>query len=122
MNPVRLMTRTATITHVEPDEDNPDAYGNPGELTETTTALCELQQIVRTENTVDANTQTGDWALFLAPTGEDDGGYTVPVVLEGADHVEIDGTRYELIGPPWPVRNPRTGLTTHIEARVRQVV
>lgn len=121
MDPTRLMTRTATITHVEPDPDNPDDYGNPGEEVTTTTAACELQQVVRTEDTVDTARQTEDWALFLAPTGEDEGGYLVETELEGSDRVEIDDQAYEVIGPPWQVRNPRTAVVTHIEARVRRV-
>lgn len=122
MDPTRLFTLTATITRVEPDPDNPDEYGNPG-MTETeVTAACELQQVQRSENTIDSAAQAEDWALFVDPMGEDEGGYLIEVELEGSDRVEVGGVTYELVGPPWAVRNPRTQVITHIEARVRQVV
>lgn len=112
MDPTRLMTRTATITHVEPNPGDPDDYGNPGVTTTTTTALCELQQVTRNEDTVDSDQQSQDWVLFLEPAAD----------LEGSDRVAVDAVSYEVIGPPWAARNPRTGVTTHIEAQVRRVV
>lgn len=122
MDPTRLFTRTATITHVEPDDDNPDEYGNPGEATTVTTAPCELQQVTRSEDTVASAQQSEDWALFVDPMGEDEGGYLIEVELEGSDRVEVDGITYEVVGPPWQARNPRTQVVTHIEARLRRVV
>lgn len=121
MDPTRLFTLTATITHVEADPSDPDEYGNPGETTTETTTACELQQVQRSENTIDSAAQSEDWVLFLDPIGEDEGGYLVEVELEGSDRVVVSGLAYEVIGPPWPARNPRTGVITHIEARVRQV-
>ena len=50
------------------------------------------------------------WRLFL-PSGTS---------VSGVDRIEIDDVSYEFEGPPWPVRNPRTGLVSHIEATVRQ--
>lgn len=40
--------------------------------------------------------------------------------LEGWDAVSIDGHRYEVIGAPWPVWNPRTARVHHVEANVRR--
>lgn len=122
MDPTRLFTLTATITHVDPDAADPDEYGNPGVVETETTTDCEIQQAVRNEDTVDSGQQSEDWVLFLAPIGEDEGGYLIEVELEGSDRVEVNGISYEVIGPPWQVRNPRTGVVTHIEARVRRVV
>lgn len=110
MNPARLMTNTATITHVDVDEDNPDEYGNPGEVTTTTTALCELQQTSRDEKQVDSAVTSETWNLYLVPTAEIDAG----------DRATVDGTPYDVIGPPWRARHPRSGEITHIEATVRR--
>lgn len=112
MDPTRLMTRTATISHVEPDPDNPDAYGNPGLVTSVTTAACEIQQVSRSEDTVNTAQQSEDWSLFVHPDA----------LVEGSDRIVVDGVAYELVGPPWPARNPRTGVVSHIEAQVRRVV
>ena len=122
MDPTHLFTQVATITHVDPDSASPDAYGNPGEATTITYADCEIQQAQRNEDTADRDTQAEDWVLFLAPTGEDEGGYLIETELEGSDRVEVDEIAYEVIGPPWQVRNPRTEVVTHIEARLRRVV
>lgn len=110
MNPVRLMTNTATITHVEVDEDNPDEYNNPGEATTTTTALCELQQTRRDETHDDSAVQGETWNLYLVPTA----------TIDGGDRATVDGVTYEVLGPPWRARHPRTGVVTHIEATVRR--
>lgn len=110
MNPARLMTNTATITHVSPDADNPDEYNNPGEATTTTTALCELQQKERDEAQTDSGVQSETWNLYLVPTA----------TIGGGDRVEVDDVTYEVIGPPWRARHPRSGDITHIEATVRR--
>ncbi len=110
MNPARLMTNTAMITHVEADPDNPDGYGNPGEATTTTTALCELQQTERDERQNDSGVQSETWNLYLVPTA----------TIDGGDRVEVDDVTYEVIGPPWRARHPRSGDITHIEATVRR--
>ena len=110
MNPARLMTNTATITHVSPDASNPDEYGNPGETTTTTSALCELQQAQRDEEQDDTAVQTETWNLYLVPTA----------TIDGGDRVAVDGVTYEVIGPPWRARHPRSGDISHIEAPVRR--
>lgn len=110
MNVARLLTNTATITHVAPADDAPDEYGNPGEATTTTTALCELQQTERDEEQTDSNVQSETWNLYLVPTA----------TIDGGDRVEVDDVTYEVIGPPWRARHPRTGQITHIEATVRR--
>jgi hypothetical protein len=105
------MTLTATITHVA-QSGAPDDYGDPTEQTSTTTALCEFQQQQRSEDTVDADRQSESWTLFVEPDA----------TIDGGDRIEIDGVTYQVDGPPWHARNPRTQIETHIEARVRRVV
>lgn len=118
MNAQRLMTLEATITRrTMPADPDVDEYGNPIPTETTITVACELQQASRSEQTVDANWQIGDWNLYLAPT-DSDGNETE---LDGSDTVTVDGVPYEVVGPPWPARNPRTGVLSHIEARLRKV-
>ena len=103
------MTITATLVTVTDDGDE-DVYGNATERETSTSVRCELQQARRIEEDGSENWQVGVWRLFL-PSGTS---------VSGVDRIEIDDVSYEFEGPPWPVRNPRTGLVSHIEATVRQ--
>lgn len=85
-----------------------DDYGNPTYTTTTTTTVCELQQQVASEDVVDRDGQASDSILILpAGTG-----------IDGGDKVTVSGVDYEVDGPPWAARNPRTGLAHHVECRV----
>ena len=120
MNPAALMSRTCTITR-RVNGDDVDDYGNPVPAESTITALCELQEASADEDTVDADRQVGDWNLFVAPTASS-AGQTVVTSFDGSDTVTVDGVTYEVVGPPWPARNPLTQTLTHIQARVRRTV
>lgn len=109
MNPARLMTLDVTIVHVT-SAGAADDYGDPTEQTTETTVKGEKQQTGSDERTRDANIGVDTEDLYLAPTA----------TIDAGDRVRIAGTTYELIGPPWTVRHPRTGETTHIEARIRR--
>ena len=109
MDVTRLLTLTATITHVA-HAGAADAYGNPTETTTTSTAAAEIQQTQRDEHTRDANVAEETWLLVLAPTA----------TIDNTDRVSVGGVSYEVIGPPWRARNPRTGDVTHIEATVKK--
>lgn len=122
MNPTRLLTLTATITHLSmPPDPETDEYGNPQPAETTITADCELQQTRRAEDTVDADRQVDERTLFLSPMGLDEDDEPVEVPTSGYDSVDVAGDTFQLIGPPWRARNPRTGEVSHIEALVRQV-
>lgn len=85
-----------------------DGYGNPTETTTVTTTVCELQQQFAGEDVTDSNVQSSDFLLVLpAGTG-----------IDGGDKVTIDGSDYEVDGPPWSARNPRTGVVSHVQCRV----
>lgn len=109
MNPARLMTLDVTIVHVT-QTGAADEYGNPTEQTTETTVKGERQQVGADEQNRDANVAADTEALFLVPTATVDAG----------DRVRIAGATFEVIGPPWTVRHPRSGETTHIEARIRR--
>lgn len=109
MDITRLLTLTATITHVA-QTGAVDTYGNPTEQTSTSTAAAELQQTARDEQDRDANIGEQTWLLLLAPTA----------TIDATDRVTVSGVTYEVVGPPWLARNPRTGANSHIEATVRK--
>ena len=70
----------------------------------------ELQQTQRTEPGDAGETSDTRWLLVL-PAG---------TVVNTGDAVIVDGEVYEVVGAPWPARNPRLGVASHIEASVRR--
>lgn len=112
MSLLELMSVPCELLSRYPDPGQTDPYGNPVQTETRTPSLCEIQQVSATEDHGDA-VESNTWRLFLPPD--------VPV--RGWDAIELSGTgwRYEIEGDGWEVRNPRTGLVTHIEATVRRV-
>ena len=108
----RLITRPCSITR-RVDSGEVNDYGDPV-MTETTVeTTCELQKQVRRASEEPAgHGEFSDtlWDLFLLPGTE----------VGTGDVVTVDGVAYEMVGEPWPVRHPRTGAQTHIEAGVRR--
>lgn len=105
-----LMTRHGTLVTVT-DDGAADVYGNPTETTTQTSVWYELQQARRSEDAGDTSWQIGIWNLFLPPGTE----------VAGVDRfIGDESDTYEFVGPPWKVRNPRTGIVSHIEATIRR--
>lgn len=115
------MSLVCTIRHKTIGEAT-DEYNNPLEMVTEFTAACELQQLANDERTVDANLQRSDWMLFVAPTCTNSGGTIVETEIDGGDQVVVGGVTYEVDGPPWPARNPRTQTLTHIQVNLRRTV
>jgi hypothetical protein len=105
-----LLTRAATLYRRTYDGP-PDELGDPTWTEITGPVACELQQAGSTEALGDA-VQVSTWRVFL-PVGASDVG--------GWDALELDGDRYELVGDPWPVWNPRLAAYDHVEALVQRV-
>lgn len=88
-----------------------DVYGNLIPSEEEIDAVCEVQQKDRGEQP-EGEPADADW-LGIFPAGTD---------LDANDSVIVDGLGgFELIGAPWPARNPRTRAASHIEATLRRV-
>lgn len=105
-----LMSRTGTLISVTESTDE-DVYGNLEDAETETAVRYELQQTQRDETGDPGSWQIGTWRLFV-PAG-------TPVA--GVDRfIDDQGAAYSFEGPPWPVHNPRTGRTSHIEATLRQ--
>lgn len=98
-----ITTRTASATT--------DRYGNPTDTEAATSTVCYCEQRQRSENTVDANTQSEDWLVML-PAGTD---------VAGNDLITVGSLRLEVVGPPWPVRNPRVQAQSHVECNARAI-
>lgn len=105
-----LINRPATLV-IRVDSGEVDDYGN-AVLSETTVeTVAELQQRRRDEPEGQGETSETDWVLFL-PAG---------TALTTADTVTVEplGT-FEVVGDPWPARNPRTRVESHVECSVRK--
>ena len=110
MRPTRLMTRLATLRTAT--LESVDEYGNPRIAYIERTVRCELQHPTRDDDTTDAHTQLETFALFLPPN----------TPADGWSQVAVDGAVYELVGPPWHARHPRTRKVTHLEATIKATV
>lgn len=120
----RLINRPCAI-HRQEVTTQRDDMGDPivAEAPEHRT-VCDLQQ-----NTADesrdggAGSQSSTWALFLLPGESLDGWDEITIAPPDATPETWDGvgTRFTLYGKPWEVRNPRTGVVSHIEATVHKI-
>lgn len=107
----QLLTLPVTITRRTP-AGGLDAYGNELLAETTVQTVGELQQRVRREPGPMGEMTVTDWLLVL-PAG---------TVLDTGDAVDAGGDRYEVVGGPWPVRDPRTAVEHHVEATLRRTV
>lgn len=100
-----LMNRTCSVVRRYPSGTEDD-YGNeiPGET--TTVTVCEFQQRQRSE---DEEVVSEEQWLVILPAATN---------IDTADVLIVDEVEYELVGQPWPARNPRTKEVSHIEATV----
>lgn len=107
----QLINRPCTITR-RGESGEQDDYGNEEPSVAQVDTVCDIQQVRRTELD-DAEVSDTTWLLFLPPD----------TAIDTGDQVTIDdtGETFEMAGDPWPVRNPRTGVESHVEATVRRV-
>ncbi|HMV75343.1 MAG TPA: hypothetical protein PKB00_12285 [Microthrixaceae bacterium] len=105
-----LLNQSCTIT-TRTDAGTKDRYGNP-DLTEATTAtVCYCEQRTRAEASDGlGEVQQEDWLVML-PAG---------TTVNGHDKITVGSLVLEVVGPPWPVRNPRTQSTSHVELTARR--
>lgn len=100
--PVTIVNRT--------DSDDVDEYGNAIPTENAMETVGELQQVRRDEPGDAGETSDTRWLLVL-PAG---------TVVNTGDAVIADSEVYEVVGQPWPARNPRTGVVSHVEATLRR--
>jgi hypothetical protein len=104
-----LMTHPASITR-RSRTGTPDTHGVPlAETTAPVAVLCYLEQTGSSEVTAGREATIGDYRAYF-PAGTE---------LDGTDIVTIDGTDYEVVGPPAAPRNPLTNAVDHIMCSLR---
>jgi hypothetical protein len=106
-----LITRECSIIR-RAESGTTDELGNdiPSEV--VTASYWELQQRRRDEPSDQGELSDTTWdAFFRSGTDLD----TSDSVVDGPT-----GEQYELVGDPWEVRNPRTGVESHVQATVRR--
>jgi hypothetical protein len=108
---MQLLNRTVTITRRTASASTDD-YGNEISAETNVATVGELQQTQRTEPTAQGELAVTTWLLIL-PAGTN---------IDTGDTVTVDTHTYEVIGSPWQARNPRTQVTSHVEATLRRSV
>ena len=104
-----MLNRTCTIIR-RSESGSTDRYGNDIPSEDLIPSVCEVQQQRRTEDRERGEASEADW-LGIFPAGTD---------LDTGDAVEVDGLgTFEMVGAPWPARNPRTQAESHVEATLR---
>lgn len=106
-----LLTQPATITPRTPGTTK-DEYGNTAMVDGTPfDTVGYFEQTQATEVLVDRQTYISDWLIVLH----------AGTPVSSADRITHDGQSFELVGPPWPVWNPRLGVVSHIECRSKAI-
>jgi hypothetical protein len=105
-----LLNRPCTITR-RSTSSSVDEYGNPIDSVSNVETVCEIQQRSRDEQDDQAETSDTLWLLVLPPG----------TVIDTSDKVHVPGLGdFEMVGAPWPARNPRTQQESHVEATLRR--
>lgn len=109
MTVATLLNQACTITS-RTDAATVDRYGNPDRTETTADTVCYAEQRTRNENTGEDAVAGEDWLVML-PVG---------TTVDTADKITVGSLVLEVTGPPWPVHNPRTQSTSHIECTCRK--
>jgi hypothetical protein len=108
--PLSIATRlTRPCVFIYRAEGPADGYGDPGWLENPVDGVCYAEQAKATEPG-DPHYQAEDWRIVVAPE----------VTVDGLDAVEIDGLRFEIVGPPWRAVDPRSDTVHHVELAARR--
>lgn len=106
----QLINRDCTIIR-RLESSTTDAHGNEVPEEDLVTTVCEVQQQQRQEQGLAGELSDTRWLGFFLPGVE----------LRTGDAVDVDGLgTFELVGDPWPARNPRTQQESHVEATLRR--
>lgn len=111
MSIATLVNRPCVLLY-RTEDGGEDAYGNEIPTVSRVEAVCEIQQDRREERGNAGEVSDTRWTGYFLPGVE----------LRTADAVEVEGIgTFELVGDPWPARNPRTQAEQHVEASLRLV-
>jgi hypothetical protein len=112
----RLLSLTGTVVAVT-DTGEPDEYGDPTtETTEATVAYWMTRRGGASNQAEkvggDGDWQDGEFQLYLPPD----------TTITGRDRFrDCDGVTYEVAGPTFTHRNPRTTTAAYVSATLRRV-
>lgn len=106
-----LLTRPATLRRVHAGDDV-DEYNAPIAEASSASVWTAVQQISRSEDSLQRDTGTATHLGFLA----------AGTAVDMTDQLIVDGSTYEVVGPPRIVHNDRTGMISHIEVTLAEVV
>lgn len=106
-----LLRQPLTITKI--GGGTLDEYGNtvPAPLGSPVSAVGYLEQVDSVETLNDRDTVVSSFQAWL-PTGTD---------VSAFDRITFDSQTFEVDGEPWQVFNPRTGVQSHIIAKLKVV-
>jgi hypothetical protein len=105
----KLINRPCTLIQ-KADSDETDSHGNPVRTETSIDAVCELQQAQSVEPGGAGESAATTFNAFFLPGIEPNTG----------DALIVDGHTYEFVGEPWVARNPRTQITSHVQATVKR--
>lgn len=105
----RLLKLDVEITHIT-DTGPPDEMGDPGEEITTSSFKGWYWQTRRDEDTANIAVSREEHRLALEPAAFGQ--------VHAGDRAAVDGLTFEVDGPPWNARNPRTGILEFVEATI----
>ena len=107
----QLMTRPCIIESPVTSDDTDDMGDPLDSQPERVVTVCEVQQSSSREARDGGLIDVQVWNIYL-PAGSRPRASSI---------VHVDGLRIALDGGPWPVRDPLSGVESHVEAKGRQV-
>lgn len=114
MNVSHLLNLTATVSRVAYDGPE-DEFGDPTQTATTSSYRCWIEQAgASDERTSNEDAQREDFTVYLEPAAAGR--------LGGSDRVAVGGEVFEVVGPPWNVTNPRSGVLEFVRAHLRRTV
>lgn len=101
-----------------------DRYNNPVLEDVDLELRGHFEQKSASEDRVDTEAGAEEWLVMLPATyvADADSDTYLELPLDNVAGVTVGELELELIGPPWPVNNPRLRRVSHLEARGRRVV
>jgi hypothetical protein len=119
-----MLRQPIIVEHVTQDGP-PDGMGDPTEQKTWTRYLGYVWQTTTDEDTANAATEREEWRLALerSAAGNIDAGDRIidGGQLDGDGNLVADvGEPFDVAGPPWPTRNPRTLLVEFVQARLER--
>ena len=108
MSATHLMRFSAIIDLIDPDTPTgEDEYGNPTYTPSQIQTKCYYEQQAHQEVMDPPGEIEQQQVLFMVPAD---------VPINGWSAVTIEGVSFDVKGPPWVVRNPRSNRVSHVEA------